>query len=81
MEAFNRDFMYESEYIYDFTENYIIMTVYLKSNQKFRCINVFSIQAFDCSYLNESFKLKTPTEITAYLKGTVKAIDKVLLVW
>ena len=32
METFDRDNLYESEYIYDFTENYIIMTVYLKAD-------------------------------------------------
>lgn len=81
MEVFDREQLYESEYVYNFTSNQIILTVYLKSNLKIRHMYVIPIATFQCNHLNKSLKEKTPEDMKKLLHSTIHAIETILLVW
>lgn len=80
LKEFDREQMFESEYIYNFTESCIILTVYLKTDLRLRSLHVIPIDTFQCFYLNKYIHLKTPQEITEFFSGTIHAVELILQV-
>lgn len=55
--------LWEHEYIYNLSDNQLIITIYLKNDLKVRCLEVIPAINFECSYMVSSIKTKTPEEI------------------
>lgn len=71
---------WDREYLFNLSDNQLILTVYSKSEMKLRRMYIVSVDEFECKYLTLSIRSKTPEEIIQLLKPTLLVIESYLIV-
>jgi hypothetical protein len=54
---------WEHEYLFNLTDNQILITIYLKNDLKVRSLHIIPAHELECPYLVKSIRSKTPEEI------------------